>query len=237
MGLYCCWPVSHISSSPGPSLAFMDRVQLWQRLLDATGRAKSHRYLCGCNSARLCETMDCRHVLCHGCDHVADTGPTDRKGNGTTIEITESFSGLVSACSFPHKSRGITEREFALCCSQILSKRQLRRLFSGSYLFQVGVSRSSQSSSSLGASVATTRLRSAGVRPKRERRLPNCPLSVAVMVPIRNFVIAQTMISTAQRSAKVVTPSGTMRANSDQIFLCSAFMCLGTAVSIRRRTN
>jgi len=55
---------------------------------------------------------------------------------------------LVSACSFPHKRRGITERGFALCCSQILRKLGLRRFIFGGYCVPVGVSNSSQSSSS-----------------------------------------------------------------------------------------
>jgi cold shock protein len=64
-----------------------------------------------------------------------------------------------------------------------------------------GSSSSAHSDSSFGASVATTLLRSAGVSPNLESKPVSWDLSPPVMVPARNFAIAQTTTSTAQRSA------------------------------------
>src|ERR1700693_265635 len=90
-----------------------------------------------------------------------------------------------------------------------------------------GSSSSAHSDSSFGASVATTRLRSAGVRPNREGRLVSCAVWAPEILPARNFAIAQTTISTAQRSASVATAGGTILANSRQSFLCSSVKVLG----------
>src|SRR5437667_6987530 len=42
--------------------------------------------------------MDCRLLLRHRCDHVADTGPAYRKKNGTTADITESSLACEHPC-------------------------------------------------------------------------------------------------------------------------------------------